>query len=48
MYAAQMDDFLRRVGPGDHTPPTGAPTGETGLTALGIVERAYASARSAA
>ncbi len=48
MYAAQMDDFLRRVGPGDHTPPIGAPTAETGLTALAIVERAYASARETA
>jgi predicted dehydrogenase len=45
MYAAQMDDFLRRIGPDEHTPPAGAPTAETGLTALGIVERAYASAR---
>jgi hypothetical protein len=45
MYAAQMDDFLRRVAPGDHTPPEGAPDLRTGLVALDVVERAYASAR---
>ena len=49
MYAAQMDDFLRRIAPGDpYAPPSGAPTAETGLAALAIVERAYASARSTA
>ena len=45
MYAAQMDDFLRRVGPADHVPPEGAPDRRTGLVALHVVERAYASAR---
>ena len=40
MYAAQMDDFLRRVGPGDHTPPAGAPTGRDRPGGAGIVERA--------
>ena len=45
MYAAQMDDFLRRVAPGDHVPPDGAPDLTTGLVALDVVERAYASAR---
>jgi len=45
MYAAQMDDFLRRVGPADHVPPEGAPDLRTGLVALDVVERAYASAR---
>jgi len=48
MYAAQMDDFLRRVGEPGHVPPTGAPDRTTGLVALEIVERAYASARERA
>jgi predicted dehydrogenase len=48
MYAAQMDDFLRRVGDPRHVPPAGAPDRTTGLVALEIVERAYASAREGA
>ena len=42
---AEMDDFLRRVAPGDHVPLAGAPDLTTGLVALDVVERAYASAR---
>lgn len=48
MYQAQMDDFLRRIGEPGHVPPVGAPTASTGLVALEIVERAYASARESA